>query len=266
MISSNPQSIATLPEIKELQDVSCWLAQRGWAEAGSGNISYRLETVPDIDITPEETIVKDMPFMAPQLRGTHLLITTSGSRMREMFSNVDENICLIRIGKLGKQYSILYGTKEMSSELPTHLMVHAMLMKHRPEFRAVLHTQPPRIIGLTHLPEFRESKRLVDILFRMHPETRVLFPEKIGVVSFHVPGSNELGQRTARLLKEHRLVIWNMHGVVSIGRNLAEALDHVELIEKAAEIYWTVRTMGVEPEGMTNEQISETLSFFGINH
>jgi len=253
--------ISGLKELKDIQTTACWLSQQGWAEGGSGNISIRLEHMKGMDMGTDESRLREMPFMAPGLGGTFFLISASGSRMRDMCADATEHMCLIRVESGGKYYSILEGEKEISSEAAPHLLTHSMLMTERPRDRVILHTQPPHIIALTHIPGLTKvdgrTERLIESIFRMHPETKVHLPDKAGFVPFLVPGSVELGQVTAVTLKKHGIAIWEKHGVVATGADIAKALDKVELLEKAAEIYWKVLAMGLEPSGLSDEELQE---------
>lgn len=261
MNAQDQDLIDGLPELKDIQETAYWLSQRGWAEGGSGNISIRLEPKTGMDPGPEDSRIREMPFMAPGLGGKSFLITASGSRMRDMCIDAAKHVCLIRVETNGKFYSILEGEGKISSEAAPHLLTHAMLMKDRPGEKVILHTQPPHIIALTHIPGLTKvdgrTERLIDSIFRMHPETGVHLPDKAGFVPFLVPGSVELAQVTAVTLKNHGIAIWEKHGVVATGADLATALDKVELLEKATEIYWKVLAMGLEPSGLSDEDLLE---------
>ena len=89
-------------------------------------------------------------------------------------------------------------------------------------------------------------------------------PEGIVYLDYDVPGSYTLGDRTAEALRTKHLVVWEHHGVVALGENLALAFDRVEIIEKAATIYHELRSMGVEPAGIRDEDMKRTREAFGI--
>lgn len=50
---------------------------------------------------------------------------------------------------------------------------------------------------------------------------------------------------------------------LSSGRCCASAFDYMEVFEKCARIYWTLRSAGIDPVGMKDEHIEKTLSAFG---
>ncbi len=264
-MSTKPDQIMKeIPELQDIRHAAYWVSHRGWSEAGSGNFSIRLRDQPE-DLRSIDAMAKrKMPLKAPELKGEYLLITTNGSRMRDMINELEGNVCLVRVLSNGEEYALLWGKERVTSEFTAHIAVQSMLKKERPEFRAVLHTQPTKLVALTHSPSFHSPEKLVDVLFRMHPENRAILPERIEVLPYAVPASLELGLATARALRSHRLVLWEKHGVVSIGGDLEEALDYVELMEKAAELYWTVASAGIEPTGLSDEQIAETLGAFGL--
>jgi rhamnulose-1-phosphate aldolase len=47
---------------------------------------------------------------------------------------------------------------------------------------------------------------------------------------------------------------------MAIGDNVNQAFDRVDLMAKAANIYLTCRSAGIEPEGITNEQVKEIIN------
>jgi rhamnulose-1-phosphate aldolase len=58
------------------------------------------------------------------------------------------------------------------------------------------------------------------------------------------------------------LALWDKHGVIASGKTLAQALDRIEIVEKAAAIYLLLKSAGLEPEGLSDEQIAATLRAF----
>ena len=90
---------------------------------------------------------------------------------------------------------------------------------------------------------------LHDVLFRMHPETAVFLPEGLEFIPFQVPGTDDLGDATADAFRKKKVVLWEKHGVVSAGEDLRRALDWIEILEKAADIYWRTggRAEGLKP-------------------
>jgi rhamnulose-1-phosphate aldolase len=158
----------------------------------------------------------------------------------------------------------LWGSGRPTSEFPAHLSIHAMCASERPEIRAVLHTHPPNLVAMSHLPDMQAPGALNNAVRRMHPECFVLVPKGIEHVGFRTPGSMDLGEATRDALRKRNVALWSKHGIVSIAPDLEKALDQVEILEKAATIYLLARGAGIRPVGISDKQISETCKFWEV--
>jgi len=230
-----------IPEIEEVQRVAYWLAVKGWSEATAGNISVRLERKPDI-LTPKAVKKLEFLYDGPEM---YMLVTKTGSRMRDVADD-PENLCLVHVKK-GHEYEILAGSEEVTSEFPTHLMVQAKFLEWKMDKRAIVHTHPQNLIALMNLPDF---PKYLKMLLKIHPEVPIFFPEGIDMVEYEKPGSLILGIKTVEKLKEKNAVLWEKHGIVASGRNVSEASDRVEILEKAAEILLKILCLCKEPSGI----------------
>ncbi len=255
--------IELLPELRELVTVSTWLAQKGWSEAGSGNISIRIAQ-PSGEIAAPAKLPIDIPAAVPQLAGRYLLITAAGSRAREMQTRLAESVGLFQIGPAGNQMTCLWGNPAATSELPAHLSIQAKLVESRPQHLVVLHSHPANLIALTHMARLQDSRAISEALLRMQSEAHLLFPDGIRYVPYSTPGSAELGIRSAEALENAQVLLWHMHGAVATGETLSRALDYLEYIDKMAEIYWILRSAGLQPRGMRDEDIRSSLQHFNL--
>ena len=95
----------------------------------------------------------------------------------------------------------------------------------------------------------------------MHPETAINIPEGIGLVPYCLPGSAKIAELTLNKLSSHDVVIWEKHGVCSAGKNVAEAFDLIDILAKSAKIYFTCRSAGFLPTGLSDEDIEELRQF-----
>ena len=57
------------------------------------------------------------------------------------------------------------------------------------------------------------------------------------------PGSIELAQKTAELMKDFRAVVWEGHGVVACSETFDDTFGLIDTLEKAANIYAITRAM-----------------------
>jgi rhamnulose-1-phosphate aldolase len=126
--------------------------------------------------------------------------------------------------------------------------------------KAIVHTHPHEVVALSHIKELKDESKLNDILLRMHTETAFFIPKGMGFIPFEVPGSQQMADATLKKLKKFDVVLWEKHGCMAIGDNVNQAFDRVDLMAKAANIYLTCRSAGIEPEGITNEQVKEIIN------
>ncbi|MCK4232142.1 rhamnulose-1-phosphate aldolase [candidate division WOR-3 bacterium] len=239
----------------EICTVAGLLAERGWAEANGGNLSIRLGGSFD---PIGERFPLNIP--RPELEGHSLLLTTSGSRMRDLAENPLENLCLVRIVDSGRSFLAESAGGKLTSEFPSHLAVHAVLCKERPDHRAFLHTHPTFLIALTHLAP--DNSEILDTLVRMFPEAALLLHENLEVLDYRTPGSDELGVATAEAIRRVSGVVWRGHGMLASGANLYSALDLVEVADKAARIALLLGDKSKEC-GLSDDQLKGIYEAFG---
>ncbi len=254
--------ITLLEETREFRRVAEVLFIRGWAEASAGNLSLRLaEGIPAAISAPAPDAQKVLKVDVDMtdLIGDRFLVTASGSRMRDIAAEPENGLCLIQV--LDRQrFWLIAGAGQPSSEWATHAGLHSLFKESRSPERAVVHCHPLSLIALSHL--FASEKEMNDRIFRMQHETRLFVPEMIGLVPYAVTGSIELAKASKEKLKKYRLAIWDKHGVIASGRTLGQALDRIEMVEKAAALYLQLKSAGLEPEGLSDEQIAATRRAF----
>ncbi len=240
------------------------MAQKGWSEAGSGNISIRFGGLPPGLENLAQGKPQRMPMATSRLAGQYLLVTSAGSRAREMEAELESSVGLFNIMQGGREMVCVWGNPEATSELAAHVAIQDKLLEIRAEDRVVLHTHPANLIALTHLPRLQDSRSISEALLRMQSEAHMLFPDGLRYVAYSTPGSVELGERSAQDLERARVLLWHMHGAVATGETLSRALDYLEYIDKMAEIYWILRSAGVHPRGMRDEDIQSSLKHFNL--
>lgn len=249
--------IPSLRETLDFQRLASVLAAKGWAEASAGNMSLRLERAADDPAAPGAAggPVLDWEADMAGLAGERFLVTASGSRMRDLAAEPGRGLCLIQVLD-GQRLRLLDGQGTPSSEWPTHAGLHSLFKAERPGERAVLHCHPLNLIALSHL--FAAEAEMNDRLFRMHHETRLFLPEMLGLIPYAVTGSPELARATREKLRKHRVALWDKHGAIATGATLDQALDRIEMADKAAAIYLLLRGAGIEPPGLDDDQVAAT--------
>ncbi len=205
------------------------LVRRNWAEANSGNLSFRLGVWAGRN----------------RQSGAVLLTKQTGVRMRDLARQPELGLCRVSLDKEFRISSVKPRGSVPTSELASHIAVHRVLAQVRSRDRAVLHAHPTALVALSLLE--RRPEELVAGLIRMHSEGPVLIEDRVVAIPFFPPGSNELAQATARAFESVSAVIWPFHGMIASGPTLASALDLIELADKAADIALRLgerRTMG----------------------
>ncbi|MEM0358617.1 MAG: class II aldolase/adducin family protein [Candidatus Hadarchaeales archaeon] len=111
-----------------------------------------------------------------------------------------------------------------STELPMHLAVY----RARPEVGAVVHAHPVYASALASvglgIPSFLE-------------EVVVLFGGEVEVAEYAPPGSEELAKNVVKALNKKNAVLLSNHGTLCCGRDLEQALELSEALERTCKTY-----------------------------
>ena len=236
-------NIYSVPRIlDEIKWVAEQLFERNWAEKNAGNFSIRLLDGYDLPKNVEESpsILFGTTFLS--LRNQLLLMKSSGAKMRDIAKNPTTGTGLLVIagdGESGKYFPLIEDCQHTmpSSELLSHLKIQEYLASHSPSMNSVLHTHPLEIIVFSHLIKEKSVTELNQILLSMHAEIPMLFPSGVGFIPFLEPGSLDLAKASVAGLEQHSVLIWEKHGCLSIGKNLSESYDSIDIINKGCSIY-----------------------------
>jgi L-fuculose-phosphate aldolase len=118
-----------------------------------------------------------------------------------------------------------------SSETPMHLEVY----QQRQDVRAVIHAHP--IFATTLTVSGLEFP--MDVL----PEVLLTLGD-VPVTAYATPSSHEDALVIRPFVKEHNALLLCQHGSLTYGKNLDEALIHLERIEHVSEIFWRANMLG----------------------
>ncbi len=228
-------SSITEKALREMRETAAVLHSRGWAEASAGNMSVRLAEKFTFQASGSIALGRKYPDLA----GSTVLITSSGSRMRYIASKNPEDHCvLITISEDGTSYAVSGGKGKPSSELEMHLMIHDHFASEGKDITSLIHAHPDAVIALMHLENFKNAADINRMLSGIHTEAELLIPEGVGFTGVKKPGSSELAQIVFEQIKTASVVLMEKHGCISAGKNLDDALDKIEFVNKAAEIYF----------------------------
>ncbi len=219
---------------EEIGTVAAQLARSGWAEANAGNISVLLPSGSDSSIWDGEVMTEELPVPIPELSGRTFMITTAGSRFRKLISRMDTEIIPVRVSADGMKVIRLAADRQPTTEFSTHVLVLAQAAGRGWETASLVHTHSTHMLALSSsdLP----AEMLEDAVNRSHPEISLLMKRGVRFLDFMTPGTWELGIETAAAFRESDCVIWRKHGILGLGRDLDEACDAVEVVEKAAKL------------------------------
>ena len=247
-------------EIDKVAEVAGYLWQNGWAERNGGNITVNITDYVDDEMKALKPIgdIKQIGVTLPALRGQYFYCKGTGKRMRDLARWPMQNGSIIRIMDDCSSYAIIADEPVMpTSELPSHLTVHAHQIETGSGYKATVHTHPIELVAMSHKREFLGKDVLTKILWSMIPETKAFCPLGLGIVPYELPSSNELADATLRELEDYDVVLWEKHGVFAKGTDVMDAFDQIDVLSKSAKIYVNAKCMGFEPEGMSDEQLKE---------
>lgn len=152
--------------------------------------------------------------LSMRLDDLRILITPSLS----VFSRLEANQLVV----IDFEGQVLEGGGNASTEKVVHLEIY----RNRPDVRAVAHTHP------IYLSVFASLGREVTFL---SPEI-VDYLGRLPLVPHLPSGTSQLAQAVVEHLGQRRGVILEKHGLITVGGNLAEAVDVAELVEDAAKV------------------------------
>jgi rhamnulose-1-phosphate aldolase len=252
------------PVFIQIAGIAQYLWDRGWAERNAGNFSIN---VTGYFHEKELDRFSSYPFFPlskryPDLARTLFLLSGTGTRMRDVANHLPENICFVYISDSGSAYHIIDENPEgaavrPTSELATHLAIQQQLLQNKSPEKVVLHAHVTELIALTQLSPFTSEAAINSLLWGMHPEILLFLPDGVGFIPFILPGTENIAMATLRGFEKHKVVLWEKHGCMAIGRSLPEAFDNLDVLAKSAKIYFQCKSTGMEPQGLNNLQLNE---------
>ena len=254
-------------EVEKVAEVAGYLWQKGWAERNGGNITVNITEYIDDEIKALPTIseVYQIGAVLPHLKGCYFYCKGTNMRMRDLARRPMENGSIIRILDDCASYVIIADNAvKPTSELPSHLSVHNHLISIGSPYKASLHTHPIELVAISHSKKFLEKDVATKLLWSMIPETKAFCPRGLGIVPYKLPGSVELAEATIAELADYDVVMWEKHGVFAVDYDIMQAFDQVDVLNKSALIYMASKTMGFEPDGMSDEQMREMSVAFNL--
>ncbi len=190
------------------------------------------------------------------------LTTTSGGNISLRIS--DDRILLTpsatdkgrmlpeQIAEIGMDGTNFTSALKPSGETAMHLAIY----KRRPDIRAIVHAHPPTACVFTCIDRKLNMRLLAE---------SYAFVGEPAFAPYALTGTQELAEIVADTLGEKTAaVLMQNHGVLTVGQNLLEAFDRMELIENAAKINIAAAQLGGIRE-LTPAQCAELDRWAGRN-
>ncbi len=244
--------------LKEIKQIASILWKKGWAERNAGNISLLVDE--DMGFSEfEEQASGKINISCPALAGKYIIISISGSRMRDLAKDPLNNLCLIKISADAKAYHLSYSGMFCSdgnptSELSSHLAIYQKKIEENKPVKAIVHAHAREIIILSHKPEINNSDDFNKILWGSHPEAVVFLPDGAAFVPYKTPGSDEIATDTYNRIEGKSLAVWEGHGSLAFANTPMEAFDLIDIAAKASDIYLRCLSAGYEPKYLSEEE------------
>ena len=235
------KNIFEAPFVREMEKTTANMYRLGWDERNGGNVSYLLDEKEVAEYLDLNHVIRTIPtgFDAKPLIGKIFIVTGTGKYFKNVESDPETNLGIVRIGKDGTTAELLWGYKDggrFTSEFPAHMMSHMARLAVDPQHRIVMHTHPTYTIAMNAVCPLDE-KDFTKRLWKSNTEAVVVFPDGVGVLPCMICGTNEIGEATAAKMKDFRLVVWTNHGIYGTGKTMDEAFGLIETVEKTAQIY-----------------------------
>lgn len=209
------------PDYRDLLDkiaeIAVHIHAYGWAEANAGNLS--------IDVS-------NIVNKHRQTQERWFIVSRTGSRYRQTALRPCDNLLLISCN--GDKDTFFPPDAKPTSEW----ISHRCLQMANARFKVILHTHPAEIIALSSLPIMQQPEAFNRMMPALLPELPLYLPEGIAICPYQPPGSLQLCQSSQKVLTDQKALIWMGHGLLTFAQNLDEALDYMEIIVKAARVFF----------------------------
>lgn len=128
----------------------------------------------------------------------------------------------------------------------SELLMHLKIYEARPDISAVIHAHPPYTLALSLAGEDFSKAYLAET---------VIYLKEVGLVPYFKPGSEELAQAVAEETRAKNVLVLERHGAVALGKDLAEALNLLLILEKGARVTWLAKALTPELKPLSPEEV-----------
>ncbi|SHJ42733.1 L-fuculose-phosphate aldolase [Parasporobacterium paucivorans] len=168
-----------------------------------------------------------------------MAITPSGMDYREL---KPEDMVVMNL-----QGTVVEGERKPSSEY----MLHAILYENRWDLNSVVHAHT---VSSTTIACLREDLPAVTYMLAVAGKS-------VKCAKYATFGTRELALNALEAMQDNNAVLLANHGVVTGGESMKKALDILEQVEYAAELYYRTRCIG-QPEVIEDEEMTRIMKKF----
>ena len=149
--------------------------------------------------------------------------------------------------------NVIEGTLKPSSDTPAILHI----FRERPDINAVIHTHQPYATAVSLIPGLTEFRVCITALANAAGGN-------VPITPYSAAGSIDMGIDTVKYVGNGHAVILSQHGVMTVGKDLNQALYAAVYLEEAAKCYLAARAACVNGEikQMSDAQIQQMVDVF----
>ncbi|MDQ7798878.1 MAG: class II aldolase/adducin family protein [Candidatus Edwardsbacteria bacterium] len=144
----------------------------------------------------------------------------------------------------------LAGRGRPSSEIKMHLYAYRM----RPDIKAVVHAHPPAATAFATAGIPLTDPVLPEVILTVGP---------VPLAKYATPSTDEVPRSIAPHIKKHNAILLANHGVLTLGKDVAEALHRMERVEHLARVMLAAGQLGGAKK-LDKKQIKKLLDTFKI--
>ena len=150
-------------------------------------------------------------------KSSHIAITPSGVSLNDI---TEKNI--VEIDFKGENIS--------EGKASTEKMMHVNIYNNRSDVNAIIHSHSPFLSTFALHGKPLENSAIIELKY--------LFNNKVPLVSYNPPGSKELAEEVAEVLKTSDVAILQNHGAIVIAKTMKEAFYKYEVLEYTAQVIY----------------------------
>lgn len=220
---------------------------------------YRAEAVSEDSISNADLALLD---------GRLVLATVSGGKIWDLGRNPERNLCLLLVSAARYSFRIVFGHGQFgtvpTTEFVNHLVAHASNRAAGLTNSAVVHLHPQELIDLSRHRAVQGKKDFNYMLYGQRPELLANVPDGIGYVPYLPPGSTGLVEQTREEIFQHRVVMWQRHGILVREHSLERCSDLVEYVNASAAAALRDLMLGGDLASISIEEMKDFVSRYSL--